>query len=607
MEISYSFHLSSKRHAVTDTNIVSEVSRHNLRQYMSEHYDRNKIEIFRGSDKSILDDVKRIYHEEFDDALANYNSGKREDRKIKNYLNHVSRSRNDVACEIIIQLGDMDFWSDKSIEEWRRMSDIFRHQLTLLESLLPEFKVASAVAHYDELSPHMHVVGVPVAEGYKRGMKKQAAKTKIFTPERLRELQTKLHEDAEHEMQLPQYKNIFSGTDLKEKEKGRNKDIPKQSLAEYRALQKEIKKANEDLKETLIQKKIQEKIQEDSIRQARQEASDLYWKSVKRQAESKKLEKTISKKLQKSSELAKELSEADNKLAVLEEKIADKNVQISEIDKQLKDKKAKQKEYDQTIQKQKKEINSLFNQIERMRSDSFDAERLADEKRQEIAELDRQKKGLQKELNQIIARTTDLKDQEQSLSPKIARMRSELAESKSLAGEVEQKRQEVAELDRQVEDRQEELGQIDARITGLKEQRQSLSSQIDNMRSELTASEQLASEVAEKRQTVATLDQQIEERQEELLGTADITVEEMQLIKSDSIARNLVQRTIWATSEFLGAQGMLRDKNWRTAAVTANNPVLAQLSDPMTGFLQKVKEHMRKSINSLAKKKRKGR
>lgn len=593
MEISYSFHLSSKRHAVTDTNIVSEVSRHNLRQYMSEHYDRNKIEIFRGSDKSILDDVKRIYHEEFDDALANYNSGKREDRKIKNYLNHVSRSRNDVACEIIIQLGDMDFWSDKSIEEWRRMSDIFRHQLTLLESLLPEFKVASAVAHYDELSPHMHVVGVPVAEGYKRGMKKQAAKTKIFTPERLRELQTKLHEDAEHEMQLPQYKNIFSGTDLKEKEKGRNKDIPKQSLAEYRALQKEIKKANEDLKETLIQKKIQEKIQEDSIRQARQEASDLYWKSVKRQAESKKLEKTISKKLQKSSELAKELSEADNKLAVLEEKIADKNVQISEIDKQLKDKKAKQKEYDQTIQKQKKEINSLFNQIERMRSDSFDAERLADEKRQEIAELDRQKKGLQKELNQIITRTTDLKDQEQSLSPKIARMRSELAESKSLAGEVDKKRLEAAELSQKVEE--------------LRAQEQALSPQIARMRSELTASEQLASEVAEKRQTVATLDRQIEERQEELLGTADITVEEMQLIKSDSIARNLVQRTIWATCEFLGAQGMLRDKNWRTAAVTANNPVLAQLKDPMTGFLQKVKEHMRKSINSLAKKKRKGR
>ena len=589
MEISYSFHLSSKRHAVTDTNIVSEVSRHNLRQYMSEHYDRNKIEIFRGSDKSILDDVKRIYHEEFDDALASYNSGKREDRKIKNYLNHVSRSRNDVACEIIIQLGDMDFWSDKSIEEWRRMSDIFRHQLTLLESLLPEFKVASAVAHYDELSPHMHVVGVPVAEGYKRGMKKQAAKTKIFTPERLRELQTKLHEDAEHEMQLPQYKNIFSGTTLKEKEKGRNKDIPKQSLAEYRTLQKEIKKANEVLKETLIQ----EKIQEDSIRQARQEASDLYWKSVKRQAESKKLEKTISKKLQKSSELAKELSEADNKLAVLEEKIADKNVQISEIDKQLKDKKAKQKEYDQTIQKQKKEINSLFNQIERMRSDSFDAERLADEKRQEIAELVRQKKGLQKELDQIITRTTDLKVQEQSLSPKIARMRSELAESESLAGEVDKKRLEAAELSQKVEE--------------LRAQEQALSPQIARMRSELTASEQLASEVAEKRQTVATLDRQIEERQEELLGTADITVEEMQLIKSDSIARNLVQRTIWETCEFLGEQGMLRSDNWRSAAVTANNPVLAKLKEPMTGFLQKVKAHMLKSIKILAKKKRKER
>ena len=602
MEISYSFHLSSKRHAVTDTNIVSEVSRHNLRQYMSEHYDRNKIEIFRGSDKSILDDVKRIYHEEFDDALASYNSGKREDRKIKNYLNHVSRSRNDVACEIIIQLGDMDFWSDKSIEEWRRMSDIFRHQLTLLESLLPEFKVASAVAHYDELSPHMHVVGVPVAEGYKRGMKKQAAKTKIFTPERLRELQTKLHEDAEHEMQLPQYKNIFSGTTLKEKEKGRNKDIPKQSLAEYRTLQKEIKKANEVLKETLIQ----EKIQEDSIRQARQEASDLYWKSVKRQAESKKLEKTISKKLQKSSELAKELSEADNKLAVLEEKIADKNVQISEIDKQLKDKKAKQKEYDQTIQKQKKEINSLFNQIERMRSDSFDAERLADEKRQEIAELDRQKKGLQKELNQIITRTTDLKDQEQSLSPKIARMRSELAESKSLAGEVEQKRQEVAELDRQVEDRQEELGQIDARITGLKEQRQSLSSQIDNMRSELAKSERLAGEVTKKRKAVEELDRQVEDRQEELMSMAAIDEHEMHSILNNAITKNLVSRIVKSVCKLLSEWGIIR-ADPSMLAVKLTKPVTADLGESTDTFVQDVKNHMLKSIKKSVQKKKKTR
>ena len=415
MSISYSFHLSNKSNAVTNTGKIVSVSRHNLRQYSSEHYDRNKIEVLRGSDKSILDDVKRIYHEEFDAALESYNKGKRSDRVIGDYLEHVSQSRNDVACEIIIQLGDRDFWDGKTLEEKRQMSPIFQRQLLSLESLVPELRIASAIVHYDESSPHMHVVAVPVSSGYKKGLVKQVSKTKVFTADRLSDLQDRMRADLEQARHsIPSFDLLLDGHELNDKEKGRNKDLPKNSLAEFRLLKSQI-----------------------------------------------------------------------------------------------------------------------------------------------------------------------------------ARMRSEMAEMESLAGEVDKKRLEAAELSQKVEE--------------LRAQEQALSPQIARMRSELTASEQLASEVAEKRQTVATLDRQIEERQEELLETADITVEEMQLIKSDSIARNLVQRTIWATCEFLGAQGMLRDKNWRTAAVTANNPVLAQLKDPMTGFLQKVKEHMRKSINSLAKKKRKGR
>ena len=415
MSISYSFHLSNKSNAVTNTGKIVSVSRHNLRQYSSEHYDRNKIEVLRGSDKSILDDVKRIYHEEFDAALESYNKGKRSDRVIGDYLEHVSRSRSDVACEIIIQVGDKDFWEGKSLAERKRMTPVFERQLRRLEELVPEFRVASAIIHYDESSPHMHVVGVPVSSGYKKGLAKQVAKTKVFTADRLSDLQDRMRADLEQaRYSIPSFDLLLDGHELNDKEKGRNKDLPKNSLAEFRLLKSQI-----------------------------------------------------------------------------------------------------------------------------------------------------------------------------------AHMRSEMAEMESLAGEVDKKRLEAAELSQKVEE--------------LRAQEQALSPQIARMRSELTASEQLASEVAEKRQTVATLDRQIEELQEELLGTADITVEEMQLIKSDSIARNLVQRTIWATCEFLGAQGMLRDKNWRTAAVTANNPVLAQLKDPMTGFLQKVKEHMRKSINSLAKKKRKGR
>lgn len=247
MAFSYSFHMSAKSHAVTTSGKVAQVSRHNLREYESAAYDRNQIEIIAGSDKSILDTVKDIYHDEFDAALERYNAGKRSDRQIDDYLDHVSKSRSDVAAEIIIQVGDSDFWKDKSDDERRQMSYIYRDQLRALEKLVPEFKVASAVIHYDESSPHMHIVGVPVADGYKKGLERQVAKTKVFTADRLSFLQDRMRENAIRGMELEQNQNLFAGMQLKEKEKGRNKDIPKKSLDQFNRLQSDIAKEERTL------------------------------------------------------------------------------------------------------------------------------------------------------------------------------------------------------------------------------------------------------------------------------------------------------------------------------------------------------------------------
>lgn len=240
MAFSYSFHLSSKSHAVSTIGKVSQVSRHNLRDYKSSTYDRSLIEILHGSDTSILDDVKAIYHEEFDEDLERYNHGKRADRQIGDYLQHVSESRSDCACEIIIQIGDKDFWDGKTLGEKRQMGYIFRDQIRTLEKLVPELRIASAIVHYDEASPHMHVVGVPVAGGYKKGLEKQVAKTKVFTADRLGHLQDRMRENAERGMRLPQNQNLFAEMELKQKQRGRNKDIPKKSLTEFHQLESQI-------------------------------------------------------------------------------------------------------------------------------------------------------------------------------------------------------------------------------------------------------------------------------------------------------------------------------------------------------------------------------
>lgn len=237
MAFSYSFHISSKGHSVSTKGKVNQVGRHNLREYKTDEYNKDKIDVLVG-EGSMLECIEKVYHREFDEALEKYNQGKREDRKIANYLDHVDKSRNDVAVEIIIQIGDRDFWEDVSEGDKRKMSGVFQDQLDELERILPNFKVASAVAHYDESSPHLHVVGVPVATGYQKGMEKQCAKTKVFTKESLEMIQDVMHQNAQRN--IDKHPEIFGKMELEEKTVGRNKDIPKQSLNEYYELQEAL-------------------------------------------------------------------------------------------------------------------------------------------------------------------------------------------------------------------------------------------------------------------------------------------------------------------------------------------------------------------------------
>ena len=111
-------------------------------------------------------------HREDGPARIEYNTKQnREDRKIKNYFKKVCDSQNDIACEIIIELGDMDFWNDKSNEYRLKMIDVYKEQVKDLVKIVPTFKVVNATIHFDETSPHMHIVGVPIMENCTRGMK----------------------------------------------------------------------------------------------------------------------------------------------------------------------------------------------------------------------------------------------------------------------------------------------------------------------------------------------------------------------------------------------------------------------------------------------------
>ena len=243
--ISCSCHLSNKKHALTTTHSITAASKHNLRLYTQQsEYNVELIEIVEGSGTSILNEVKQIYKDEFSEVLKEYNEGKRADRQIKDYLKYVSDSKkNDVAAEVILQIGDKEFWGQKTIEEWKKLTPLLKEQLEAFKAAVPEFKVASAVIHFDESSPHMQVIGVPVATGYQRGMKKQVAKTKVFTKERMEQIQDIIHDQAERLIQ--EHPEIFADETLKPKEKGRNNDMSKEFY--IRMKQKQYEEISEEI------------------------------------------------------------------------------------------------------------------------------------------------------------------------------------------------------------------------------------------------------------------------------------------------------------------------------------------------------------------------
>ena len=234
---------SLPNNAIQNVRQLSKVDKHNYRKYDNE---QELIEIVRGT-SSPLDDVKELYLSEFEEARLEYNSKQsRPSRMIDNYFNNVSNNeKKDLACEIILELGDKEYWDTKDEKFKKKMSEVYKKQVDDLEMLVPNFKVASAIIHYDETSPHLHIVGVPIKYKNKNGMEKQVGKSDVFTKESLIKLQDKMRT-----LCIEEFNQIYSlDSTLKAKQKGRNRDIHVSDMNNYIELKKQIEKNNKTIKE----------------------------------------------------------------------------------------------------------------------------------------------------------------------------------------------------------------------------------------------------------------------------------------------------------------------------------------------------------------------
>ena len=270
-ELPYSFHLGRNKNRTTSSrsnaknNIsnstslanngiqnyqqLSKVNNHDFRKY---DQDTRGIYTLKGCN-DIVYDVKQFYKSEFEEARLEYNNKQsRPSRRIDNYFEYVNKDeKRDLACEIIIELGNIEFWDTKDDEYKEKMVRVYSKNLKCLEELVPEFKITNAVVHLDERSPHMHIVGVPVKDDCKTGLSKQTNKSSVFTKDRLEHIQNVMRENCIKEFNK-EYEENFT---LKEKEKGRNKDIHIMDMVDYQELKKELEinkksidKSNEKIK-----------------------------------------------------------------------------------------------------------------------------------------------------------------------------------------------------------------------------------------------------------------------------------------------------------------------------------------------------------------------
>ncbi len=117
------------------------------------------------------ENIKDVYHELFDEALARYNEKQtRNDRRIDDYYEKIRSGKQEKPFhEIILQIGDRETMGAET-EEGRLAAKILDEYMQGFQRRNPTLRVFSAHLHMDEATPHLHIDFVPYTTGSKRGL-----------------------------------------------------------------------------------------------------------------------------------------------------------------------------------------------------------------------------------------------------------------------------------------------------------------------------------------------------------------------------------------------------------------------------------------------------
>ena len=226
------------------------------------------------------ENLKDVYHELFDEALARYNEKQtRGNRRIDDYYEKIRSSKQEKPFhEIILQIGDKDNMGAKT-ENGQLAAKVLDKYMQDFQRRNPTLKVFSAYLHMDEATPHLHIDFVPYTTGSKRGLDtrvslKQALSTLGFKGGTRRE--TKLNQWVAYEKE--QLAAVMLEHGIEWEQKGTHEKHLSVLDFEKKERAKEVAKLEQSIsdgKERLSDIQIQQRKAEQETEQIRQEGAAI--------------------------------------------------------------------------------------------------------------------------------------------------------------------------------------------------------------------------------------------------------------------------------------------------------------------------------------------
>jgi len=151
---------------------------HNSRQFIAENVDSSRTPL---NVEYRNEDIRAVYHELFDDALARYNEKQtRRDRVIDDYYEKIRTGKQEKLFEeLIIQIGNKDDMNASS-ENGQLARQMLDEYMQSFQQRNPTLRVFSAHLHMDEATPHLHIDFIPFTTGSKRGLETRVSLKKAL-------------------------------------------------------------------------------------------------------------------------------------------------------------------------------------------------------------------------------------------------------------------------------------------------------------------------------------------------------------------------------------------------------------------------------------------